>query len=50
MYYTDVERRAVLDCAEIAGLNVLRLMNEPTAGKMVFCLFSQYGFHLILTI
>lgn len=31
-YYTDAERRSVLDAAQIAGLNCLRLMNETTAG------------------
>jgi len=30
-YYTDAQRRAVLDSAKIAGLNVLRLMNETAA-------------------
>jgi len=30
-WYTDVQRRAVLDAAEIAGLNALRLINEGTA-------------------
>ncbi|KAH9949083.1 heat shock protein 70 [Amylocystis lapponica] len=30
-WYTDVQRRAVLDAAQIAGLNVLRLINETTA-------------------
>lgn len=39
IYYTDVERRAILDAAEIAGLNVLRLMNEPTAVALA------YGFY-----
>uniref|UniRef100_A0AAY4EEB3 Heat shock protein 4b n=1 Tax=Denticeps clupeoides TaxID=299321 RepID=A0AAY4EEB3_9TELE len=31
-YYTDAERRSVMDAAQIAGLNCLRLMNETTAG------------------
>lgn len=30
-YWTEVERRAMLDAAGIAGLNCLRLMNETTA-------------------
>lgn len=30
-YYTDTQRRAVLDAAEIAGLNALRLINDTTA-------------------
>lgn len=30
-WYTDVQRRAVLDGAKIAGLNALRLINDTTA-------------------
>ncbi|KAK8242939.1 putative heat shock protein Hsp88 [Phyllosticta capitalensis] len=30
-WYTDVQRRAILDAAEIAGLKCLRLMNDTTA-------------------
>ncbi|KAF9120754.1 adenyl-nucleotide exchange factor sse1 [Mortierella sp. 14UC] len=30
-WFTDVQRRAVLDASEIAGLNVLRLINDSTA-------------------
>lgn len=30
-WYTDVQRRAVLDAAQIANLNVLRLINDTTA-------------------
>lgn len=30
-WYTDAQRRAILDASEIAGLNVLRLINETTA-------------------
>jgi len=30
-YYTDAQRRAVLDGARIAGLHVLRLLNDSTA-------------------
>ncbi|KAF8785641.1 heat shock protein 105 kDa-like [Argiope bruennichi] len=41
VYYTDVERRAILDSAEIAGLNVLRLMNEPTAVALAYGFYKQ---------
>ncbi|GIY22192.1 heat shock 70 kDa protein 4L [Caerostris darwini] len=41
IYYTDVERRAILDAAEIAGLNVLRLMNEPTAVALAYGFYKQ---------
>lgn len=30
-WYTDTQRRSILDAAEIAGLKVLRLINETTA-------------------
>lgn len=33
-YWTEAERRAILDAANIAGLNVLRLMNETTAAAL----------------
>ncbi|XP_054709776.1 97 kDa heat shock protein-like [Uloborus diversus] len=39
IYYNDAERRALLDSAEIAGLNVLRLLNETTAVALA------YGFY-----
>lgn len=33
-YYTDAQRRAMLDAAEIAGLNPLRLMPDVTASAL----------------
>ncbi|KAK0505321.1 heat shock protein 70 family [Armillaria luteobubalina] len=33
-WYTDIQRRAVLDAAAIAGLNVLRLINDTTAAAL----------------
>jgi len=33
-YYTDTQRRAVLDAADIANLNPLRLINDTTATAM----------------
>ncbi|XP_017034188.1 heat shock 70 kDa protein 4 isoform X1 [Drosophila kikkawai] len=38
-FFTNAERRALLDAAQIAGLNVLRLMNETTATAL------SYGFY-----
>ena len=32
-FFTDAERRAMLDAAQIAGWNCLRLLNETTAGE-----------------
>lgn len=31
VWYTDVQRRAIIDAAGIAGLNILRLINDTTA-------------------
>uniref|UniRef100_A0A8C4RS02 Uncharacterized protein n=1 Tax=Erpetoichthys calabaricus TaxID=27687 RepID=A0A8C4RS02_ERPCA len=33
LFFTDAERRSVMDAAQIVGLNCLRLMNDNTAGK-----------------
>lgn len=40
-FYTDVERRAVLDAAATVGLNVLRLMNETTATALSYGIYKQ---------
>ncbi|CAH2000462.1 unnamed protein product [Acanthoscelides obtectus] len=40
-YYTNNERKALLDSAAIAGLNVLRLMNEPTATALSYGIYKQ---------
>ncbi len=32
-YWTDAQRRALLDASKIAGLNSLRLFNETAAGN-----------------
>lgn len=35
-YFDDARRRATLDAGEIAGLRVLRLINEPTAAAIAY--------------
>ena len=35
-YYDDAQRQATKDAAKIAGLNVLRLINEPTAAAVAY--------------
>jgi len=35
-YFNASQRRATKDAAAIAGLTVLRLMNEPTAAAMAY--------------
>jgi len=34
--YSDSQRQSIKDAAEIAGLNVLRLINEPTAAALAY--------------
>ncbi|XP_034033927.1 heat shock 70 kDa protein 4a [Thalassophryne amazonica] len=40
-FFTDAERRSVIDAAEIAGLNCLRLMNETTAVTLAYGIYKQ---------
>jgi molecular chaperone DnaK len=40
-YFDDARRRATLDAGEIAGLRVLRLINEPTAAAIAYGLDSM---------
>lgn len=35
-YFDEGQRRATLKAGELAGLNVLRLLNEPTAASLVY--------------
>ncbi len=35
-YFNDAQRRATLSAGELAGLNVLRLLNEPTSASLVY--------------
>lgn len=35
-YFTDAQRQATKDAGKIAGLNVLRIINEPTASSLAF--------------
>lgn len=35
-YFNDAERQATKDAGEIAGLNVLRIINEPTAAALAY--------------
>ena len=38
---TDTERRALLDSAQIAGLNCLKLINETTAVALTYGLYHS---------
>lgn len=35
-YFNDSQRRSTIDAAEIAGLEVLRIINEPTAAAIAY--------------
>jgi len=35
-YFTDSQRQATVDAGKIAGLNVLRIINEPTAAALAY--------------
>jgi len=37
-YFNDSQRQSTKDAGEIAGLNVLRIINEPTAASLAFSL------------
>ena len=41
--FTDAQRTATREAAEIAGLKVLRLINEPTAAAMAFGLANGFS-------
>ncbi|KAJ9538124.1 hypothetical protein OSB04_030857 [Centaurea solstitialis] len=41
VYFTDLQRRAVLEAAKIAGLNPLRLMHETTAAALAYGLYKR---------
>ena len=42
-YFDDAQRQATRDAARLAGLNVLRLLNEPTAAALAYGLDSSEG-------
>jgi molecular chaperone DnaK len=35
-YFNDVQRQATKDAGEIAGLEVMRIINEPTAAALAY--------------
>jgi molecular chaperone DnaK len=47
-YFTDAQRQATKDAGTIAGLEVLRIINEPTAAALAFGLDKQDVEQLIL--
>lgn len=42
-YFNDAQRQATKDAGKIAGLNVLRIINEPTAAALAYGLDKKSG-------
>merc|ERR1719288_403422 len=42
-YFNDSQRQATKDAGKIAGLDVLRIINEPTAAALAFGMDSKDG-------
>ncbi len=40
-YFNDAQRQATMDAGQIAGLEVLRIINEPTAASLVYGMDKQ---------
>ena len=40
-YFNDAQRQATKDAGKIAGLDVKRIINEPTADALAYCLDKQ---------
>ncbi|KAG0325746.1 ATPase with role in protein import into the ER [Dissophora globulifera] len=47
-YFNDAQRQATKDAGAIAGLNVLRIVNEPTAAAIAYGLDKKEGERTIL--
>lgn len=47
-YFTDSQRQATKDAGKIAGLNVKRIINEPTAAALSYGLDKEQGQHKIM--
>lgn len=47
-YFTDSQRQATKDAGKIAGLNVMRIINEPTAAALAYGMDKEEGQHKIM--
>ena len=47
-YFTDSQRQATKDAGKIAGLNVLRVINEPTAAALAYGLDKEAQSHKVI--
>lgn len=47
-YFNDSQRQATKDAGTIAGLDVLRIINEPTAAAIAYGLDKKVGRYLTI--
>jgi molecular chaperone HscA len=47
-YFDDAQRQATKDAARLAGLDVLRLLNEPTAAALAYGLQTKQNGHFVV--
>jgi molecular chaperone DnaK len=47
-YFNDAQRQATKDAGKIAGLNVLRVINEPTAAALAYGLDKDNSSHKVM--
>ena len=47
-YFSDAQRQATKDAGKIAGLNVLRVINEPTAAALSYGLDKETNNHKVI--
>ncbi len=47
-YFTDAQRQATKDAGQIAGLEVERIINEPTAAALAYGMDKEEGQHKIM--
>ena len=48
-YFSDAQRQATKDAGKIAGLEVLRIINEPTAAALAYGLDKELVFEVLAT-
>ncbi len=47
-YFSDSQRKATTDAGKIAGLNVLRIINEPTAASLAYGLDKEHDQKIVV--
>jgi len=47
-YFDDSQRQATMDAGKIAGLNVLRIINEPTAAALAYGIGKQENCRIVV--